>query len=177
MADFPIGSAVGAGMKIGASIFGGIKASQAMKKVKNNLNQQVEDNQNWYNQRYNEDATQRADAQRLLTQTEQSIRNRNQQAEGAQAVMGGTEESTAAAKEANNKALSSAVSDINTAADARKDQIEQTYQQNKSSLNSQLNNLSMNEAKNIQQAANGVADAFNPNTTAVGNELTGSKKD
>ena len=76
-----IGAAVGAA----GSIFGGISASKAMKRMKENVEAQRKANQDWYDRRYNEDATQRADAQRILTQTEQSIKNRNQQAAGAQA--------------------------------------------------------------------------------------------
>ncbi len=124
-----IGSLVGAGLSAVGSIFGGISASKAMKKVKKNLQAQKQANQDWYDRRYNEDATQRADAQRILTMTEESIKNRNRQAAGAQAVMGGTEESVAAAKAANNQALADATSQIAVNAEARKDQIEQTYQQ------------------------------------------------
>ena len=71
-----IGSAIGAA----GSIFGGISASKAMKKIKSNVEAQRQKNQNWYDRRYNEDYTQRADAQRILTQTEESIKNRNRQA-------------------------------------------------------------------------------------------------
>lgn len=122
-----IGSIVGAGLGAVGSIFGGIKASKAMKKVRNNLREQQQDNANWYNRRYNEDATQRADAQRILTKTEESIRNRNRQAAAAQAVMGGTEESVAAAKAANNEAMAEAASQIAVAADARKDNFRVPY--------------------------------------------------
>ena len=81
-----IGSAIGAA----GSIFGGIKASKAMKKAKRNVEAQRQKNQDWYDRRYNEDATQRADAQRILTQTEESIKQRNKAAAGSAAVMGGT---------------------------------------------------------------------------------------
>ena len=111
-----IGSAIGA---VG-SIFGGIKASKAMKKAKRNVEAQRQKNQDWYDRRYNEDATQRADAQRILTQTEESIKQRNKAAAGSAAVMGGTDESVAAAKEANNKALADATSQIAADAEARK---------------------------------------------------------
>ena len=117
-----IGSAIGA---VG-SIFGGIKASKAMKKAKRNVEAQRQKNQDWYDRRYNEDATQRADAQRILTQTEESIKQRNKAAAGSAAVMGGTDESVAAAKEANNKALADATSQIAADAEARKDNIEAT---------------------------------------------------
>ena len=154
-----IGSIVGAGLSAVGSIFGGISASKAMKKVKKNLQQQKQANQDWYDRRYNEDATQRADAQRILTKTEESIRNRNRQAAGAQAVMGGTEESVAAAKAANNQALADATSQIAVNAEARKDQIEQTYQQRDAQINDALNNLEIKKSEAISSAVQGVTQA------------------
>ena len=153
------GSIAGGALGAAGSIFGGISASKAMRRVKKNLQTQKEANQNWYDRRYNEDATQRADAQRILTQTEESIRNRNRQAAGAQAVMGGTDESTAAAKAANAQALADATSQIAAGAENRKDQIEQTYQQRDSQINEALNNLEINKAQAISQAVQGVAKA------------------
>lgn len=150
-----IGSAFG----VAGSIFGGISASKAMNRMKKNIEAQRKQNQDWYDRRYNEDATQRADAQRILTQTEQSIKNRNQQAAGSQAVMGGTDESTAAAKAANNQALADATSQIAVNADARKDQIEQTYQQNEANYVNQLNQLEHGKASAIAGAVQGVAGA------------------
>lgn len=154
-----IGSIAGGALGAAGSIFGGISASKAMRQVKKNLQAQKQANQNWYDRRYNEDATQRADAQRILTQTEESIRNRNRQAAGAQAVMGGTDESTAAAKAANAQALADATSQIAVNAENRKDQIEQTYQQRDSQINEALNNLEINKAQAISQAVQGVAKA------------------
>lgn len=154
-----IGSIAGGALGAAGSIFGGIRASKAMRRVKKNLQAQKEANQDWYDRRYNEDATQRADAQRILTQTEESIRNRNRQAAGAQAVMGGTDESTAAAKAANAQALADATSQIAVNAENRKDQIEQTYQQRDSQINEALNNLEINKAQAISQAVQGVAKA------------------
>lgn len=146
-------------MGIGASIFGGISASKAMKKVKRNIEGQMKDNQNWYDRRYNEDATQRADAQRILTITNENIKQRNQQSAGAQAVMGGTEESVAAAKAANNQALADATSQIAVNGERRKDQIESQYLQTKSDLNDKLNNLEQAKSQAISQAVQGVAQA------------------
>lgn len=153
------GSIAGGALGAAASIFGGISASKAMRRVKEQLQAQKEANQNWYDRRYNEDATQRADAQRILAQTEESIKNRNRQAAGVQAVMGGTDESTAAAKAANAQALADATSQIAAGADNRKDQIEQTYQQRDSQINGALNNMEINKAQAISQAVQGVAKA------------------
>lgn len=150
-----IGSAIGA---VG-SIFGGISASRAMKRAKRNVEAQRKKNQDWYDQRYNEDATQRADAQRILTQTEESIKQRNRAAAGSAAVMGGTNESVAAAKAANNEALADAIAQIAANADARKDNIEATYLQNDNALAEQLNAIEQGKAQAVSQAIQGVANA------------------
>lgn len=153
------GSAIGGALGIGASIFGGISASKAMKKVKQNIERQMKENQNWYDRRYNEDATQRADAQRILTMTNENIRQRNQAAAGSAAVMGSSEESIAAAKAANNQALADATSQIAVNGERRKDQIESQYMQTKQELNDKLNNLEQAKAQNTAQAVQGVAQA------------------
>lgn len=150
-----IGSAIGAA----GSIFGGISASKAMKRAKRNVEAQRKKNQDWYDRRYNEDATQRADAQRILTQTEESIKQRNKASAGSAAVMGGTDESVAAAKAANNQALADATSQIAAQADARKDNIEATYMANDNAFVEQLNQIEQGKAQEISGAVQGVANA------------------
>lgn len=150
-----LGTAIGAA----GAIFGGISASKAMKNVKNNIVAQREKNDDWYNRRYNEDATQRADAQRILQQTEESIKQRNKAAAGTQAVMGGTDESVAAAKAANAQALADATSQIAANADARKDNIEATYLANDNAYMDELNKMEVGKAQAIGKAAEGVAKA------------------
>lgn len=150
-----IGTAIGA---VG-SIFGGISASKAMKKMKANVEAQKKANQDWYDRRYNEDATQRADAQRILTLTQENIKNRNKAAAGTQAVMGGTDESTAAAKEANNKALADATATIAVNGEQRKDAIEGQYRERDAALNEQLNQIEKGKAEAIGQAVQGVSSA------------------
>ncbi len=151
-----IGAAIGA---VG-SIFGGISASRAAKRAKRAVEAQRKKNQDWYDRRYNEDATQRADAQRILTQTEESIKARNQQAAGRAAVMGsGLDESVAATKAANAQALADATSQIAASAEARKDNIEATYLQNDNAYQDQLNQIGLGKANAIGQAVQGVANA------------------
>lgn len=154
-----LGGAIGAGLSAVGSIFGNISASKAMKKVKNNLNEQRKRNQDWYDRRYNEDATQRADAQAILTKTEEAIKSRNRAAAGTAAVMGGTEESVAATKAANAQAQAEATSNIAVNAERRKDAIEQQYQQRDAQIEEALNNLEINKAQAVSQAAQVVASA------------------
>lgn len=153
------GSIIGGALNVGGAIFGGIAASRAAKKAKQNIEDQKEKNQNWYNRRYNEDATQRADAQRILTLTEENIKQRNKAAAGAAAVMGGTDESVAAAKASNNQALADATSQVAANAEARKDNIEATYLANDNALTEQLSQIEQNRATAIAGAVQGVAKA------------------
>lgn len=144
---------------IGASIFGGISASKAMKKAKRNIEAQRKKNQDWYDQRYNEDATQRADAQRILTMTQEAIKDRNKAASGVAAVMGSTDESIAAAKGANSGVIADTMSRIAAKADARKDNIEATYLANDNAFQEQLNDIEIGRAKAISEAVQGVAES------------------
>ena len=150
-----IGAAVGAA----GSIFGGISATMAMNKMKANVEAQKRENQDWYDRRYNEDSTPRADAQKILTMTQESIKKNNKAAAASQAVMGGTDESTAAAKEANNKALAEATSTIAVNGDKRKDAIEGQYRERDAALNQELNQIEKDKAAAIGQAVQGVSSA------------------
>lgn len=154
-----IGSLIGGALKLGSAIWGGAKAAKAAREQQQNVQNQMRENQDWFNRRYNEDATQRADAQRLITMTEDALKRRNKAAQGVQAVMGGTNESVAADKEASVKALADTASQITANAAGRKDAIEEQYMQNKSGLNAQLNEISSQKANSISDAIAGVGDA------------------
>ena len=152
-----IGTLIGAGLGLASSIAGGIANRKARKKQEQMLAQQQRDNQAWYDRKYNEDPTKRADTVRLLTQMQEQIKNRNRAAKGRQAVMGGTEDSTTAVKEANNKTLADTTSQIVAANEARKDNIEQQYQQNKRSIQGQQMQMEAEKATDTANAVAGVA--------------------
>lgn len=154
-----IGAIIGAGLSAASSIIGGLKASKAAKRAKKETEAQRQRNQNWFDRAYNEDETQRADAQRLLELTEDNIRNRNKAAAGTQAVMGGTDESLAATKAANNQALANTASAINAKADARKADIERSYRQMDEGYSQDLRNIENQRAQNIAAATKGAIGA------------------
>lgn len=153
-----IGSIIGAGMKVAGSIFGGVKASKAMKKQMQMLDQSAKDNQNWYDRRYNEDFTQRASAQQALNQMKQAMQERSLRSAGTNVVAGGTEESIAAEKEAQNKALAGVTGNIVTEGEAHKDAIEGQYMQKKDAINNARMELEAKKAANISNAVQNVAD-------------------
>lgn len=152
-----IGALIGAGLGLASSIAGGIANRKARRKQEQMLAQQQRENQAWYDRRYNEDPTKRADTVRLLTQMQEQIKNRNRAAKGRQAVIGGTEDSTTAVKEANNKTLADTTSQIVAANEARKDAIEQQYQQNKRSIQGQQMQMEAEKSADTANAVAGVA--------------------
>ena len=155
-----IGLLIGAGLGAASSIFGGIKARKAAQKANRMLEQQKADNQAWYDRRYNEDATQRADAQRMLTMTMDRMRRRNQAAAGTAAVMGSSPEAVAVEKEANAQALADTASQIAAAGAARKDQVENQYLAQKNALTQQQIGVQNQQAQNIATATQGAASAL-----------------
>lgn len=152
-----IGALIGAGLGLASSIAGGIANRKVRKKQEQMIAQQQRENQAWYDRKYNEDPTKRADTVRLLTQMQEQIKNRNKAAKGRQAVMGGTEDSTTAVKEANNKTLADTTSQIVAANDARKDNIEQQYMTRKNQLQNQQMSIDAEKAADTANAVAGVA--------------------
>ena len=171
-----IGALIGAGLGLASSIAGGIANRKARKRQEQMLAQQQRDNQAWYDRKYNEDPTKRADTVRLLTQMQEQIKNRNRAAKGRQAVMGGTEDSTTAVKEANNKTLADTTSQIVAANEARKDAIEQQYQQNKRSIQGQQMQMEAEKSADTANVVSGVAGTA-ANIAATLDSVSGSSKD
>lgn len=152
-----LGALIGAGLGLASSIAGGIANRKARRKQEQMIAQQQRENQAWYDRTYNADPTKRADTVRLLTQMQEQIKNRNKAAKGRQAVMGGTDDSTTAVKEANNKTLADTTSQIVAANDARKDSIEQQYMNRKNQLQNQQMGMEAEKAADTSNAVAGVA--------------------
>lgn len=159
-----IGGAVGA---LGG-IFGGISKNKMLKKQMAMVKEQKGENEDWYNRRYNEDATQRADAQAMLTRTAEAIRERNRQSAGSAAVMGGTDESVAATKAANARALADATSQIAVAGEQRKDNIEQQYRAKNDAYNNQLRELEAGKVDGFSMVSNAIGGAANGFASGMG---------
>lgn len=170
-----IGALIGAGLSVASSIAGGIANRKARRKQEQMIAQQQKENQAWYDRTYNADPTKRADTVRLLTQMQEQIKNRNKAAKGRQAVMGGTEDSTTAVKEANNKTLADTTSQIVAANDARKDNIEQQYMNRKNQLQNQQMGLDAEKAADTANAVAGVAGTAANIAAAIDGGLGKSK--
>ena len=170
-----LGALIGAGLGLASSIAGGVANRKARRKQEQMIAQQQKENQAWYDRTYNADPTKRADTVRLLTQMQEQIKNRNKAAKGRQAVMGGTEDSTTAVKEANNKTLADTTSQIVAANDARKDNIEQQYMNRKNQLQNQQMGIEAEKAADTANAVAGVAGTA-ANIAAAIDSGAGAKK-
>lgn len=154
---------VGAAAGALGGLFGGVSRNKMLRKQMAMVREQQSANQNWYDRRYNEDATQRADAQAALTHMFDELRNRRQGAAGGAAVMGGTTEGVAAEKEANARALADATRDIVVAGEQRKDDIERQYLAKNDAYNEQLRQLEgqrKNTLDMISDTVGGAAAGF-----------------
>lgn len=169
------GAIIGAGLSLASSIAGGIANRNAAERQKRELERQKQENQAWYTRKYYEDPTKRADTQRLLTQMHEQIRDRNRSAKGRQAIMGGTEDSTTAVKEANNKTMADTVSQIVANNDSRKDQIEQQYRNNMRSIEGQQMQQNVTAAANTANTVAGIAGTASNIASALDSGMSKSK--
>ena len=171
-----LGALIGAGLGLASSIAGGVANRKARRKQEQMIAKQQRENQAWYDRTYNADPTKRADTVRLLTQMQEQIKNRNKAAKGRQAVMGGTEDSTTAVKEANNKTLADTTSQIVAANESRKDSIEQQYRERKNQLQNQQMGLEAEKAADTANAVSGVAGTAANIAATIDSGAGGAKK-
>lgn len=122
-----IASILGAVAGLGGSIYGGIQASKQAKKAEAEMKSRERKNEDWYNRRYNEDYSQTAEAQNMITMAKEEAKRQIQAARGAQAVMGGTEESVASAMDSANNMIANTAANVAAQGTARKDSIESQY--------------------------------------------------
>lgn len=170
-----IGALIGAGMNAIGSIAGGVAGSKARRKAKQYIENLARKERNWYDRRINEDETQRADAQRLLSMTYDNIKTRNSSAAGAQAVAGGTDESVAADKAANSRALSDAAGQIAAGGSERKGQIEEKHLQNERDTDAKLAGIENSRAEGVATATGGLLQAAGGIASALDGVELGKK--
>lgn len=154
-----IGAAIGAGLSAAGAIAGGIMRDKAIKKEQEQLAKKEAEERDWYNRRYNEDATARADAQRAITMTEEAMKARNRAAQGAAAVMGGSPDAVIAAQRANAAAMADTASAVAAAGEQRKDAIEAQHRATQDTFDAARMEQERNRANAIAAATQGVMSA------------------
>lgn len=148
-----------AGLQVAGAVAGGIMGAASARKRAKMLANEKRKNQAWYDRRYNEDFTERADAQAALTKMRDAMRNRSKAAAGTAAVIGSGSEAVAQEKQAQNTALGSTVSNITAAGEASKERIEQQYQQRDQDLTAQQQAAEAAKGQAIAQAVTSASSA------------------
>ena len=126
-----LGSILGLAGKVGGGLYSAIKGRKlfdAYKRQQENLLKDMrQKNDLWYNRRYNELGTERADAQAALTAMRDAQAQRMANMAGRSAVMGGSTALRAAEQNAQNQAIGKVAQNINADSESRKETIENRY--------------------------------------------------
>mgnify|MGYP002520597939 CR=1 FL=1 len=165
---------ISAALGLATSVMGGIMANKAARKQQKLMREAQQQKINSFNRRYNENGLQRASAQAALNRVQDEIARRAQQAQGAQAVMGGSEASVASTKEANAQALANTASNILANEDARKDALQKQMDSDTDKYNQQQAQL---QAQKTQALASAVSQAGSAIGAGVEGALKFAKKD
>lgn len=151
---------IGAAIGLAASVAGGIMGNAAARKQQRAMREAHQRKLNDLTRRYNENGLQRASAQAMLNRVQEDISRRNQEAKGQQAVMGGSEASVAATKEANAQALANTASNIVANEDARKDAIKNKMDEENSQFEQQQIQMEAQKSQALASAISGAGGAM-----------------
>lgn len=153
-------SAIGAGVGLATSLFGGMSAAKAAKEAEQRQRAQEAKENAWYTRRYNEDYVDTAAGQNLVRRAKDYAREQWRRAAGAQAVAGGTDAATAMAKEAGNKMVGDTIANIAATDQARKDNVDNMHRQAQEKFAQMDMAREQQRAQNITNAAQSASNAI-----------------
>lgn len=166
-----LGSVIGGGLGLVGNIAGRIGASKAARRAKKYVEDQRSENDAWYARRYNEDATQRGDAQAAIEHTRRALAERARNAAGAAAVTGASAEAEARAKADGNSALANTMSGIAAAGASSKDAIDAQHRQADEALTQQMVGIETGRAQQMTEGASALGQSVVQLGGAVDNYL------
>lgn len=155
-----IASAIGAGVGLASSLFGGMSAAKAAREAEKRQRRQEAKENAWYTRRYNEDYVDTAAGQNLVRRAKDYAREQWKRAAGAQAVAGGTDAATAMAKEAGSKMVGDTIANIAATDQARKDNVDNMHRQAQEKFAQMDMNRELQRAQNITNAAQSASNAI-----------------
>lgn len=157
-----IGAIIGAATSVAGGIMGGVNAAKAQREAKNQLNRSHTETSDALRRQINQDYTQTAQAQAALNAAKENFDNRIGQAEGAQAVAGGTDASVAQAKQQANDAMANAVSNVAVNGEQMARQAEnQQIAENQNYRNQMANIATQKAAANAQAGSQAMQAGLN----------------
>lgn len=154
-----IGGIIGGVGSAVAGIVGGNATKKAAQRNERLIQEMEDRNKAWYDQEYNSNYLERADAQAAIRQTRDLLNDRYKKAEGAAAVSGATEESLARQKAAANEVVADTLSNIAAQGEAYKEGVRANYEAKQDAITEQRMGVNNQKAQATAQAASGLASA------------------
>jgi hypothetical protein len=159
---------IGLTAAIVGALYGGIKSGKLNRRAVKILQQQKNDNQNWYDVKMSSDYTQRADVQAAIKKQRELLQEQYDRARATNVVAGGTDEALALQKQAANQSLADTATSVAARSADYKDKVEDAYLGRKAQLEDQ-------ERQNLSQRAAATAQAssqvVNSGLNMVGNSF------
>jgi len=149
-----IGAAIGAGVGLATSLFGGIQAANQRRKMNKYLNQQDTENQAWYNANTLGDYTQRSEVQNLMRTLRDNLGKQNKIAANTAVVTGATPEAQAVQKEQSNKVIINTMANVGAMGDQWKERIGDRYMARKNMLANQRMGMMNDSAASYENLMN-----------------------
>lgn len=153
-------AAIGAGMSVLSSLYGGRKASEAAQKAQAYLDKAEAEEKAWYERNYNQRYADTEAGQQLLTKARDLAAQNWRKADGAARVAGGTDAAAARMKEQGNKMIGDTLSTIAANDTARRDRVDQLHRTAQNSIYQQRIGIENQRAQNITDAASAASNAL-----------------
>lgn len=155
-------------LALGSAIYGAVSSNQKNRKAQNILAKRQKELKDWYNIQKSKDFTQRADMQSIINNQKKTYQDTIDRLRASNAVVGGTDQSLAAAKQQANDSVADTYSSMAQMASAYKDQLDQQNIQQQTAMDQQKAAAYQQQAAAAAQAgAQGTAAGLN----VMGNEL------
>ncbi len=149
------------GLNGALGLYSGVKgmldASKASKSVKDLRNRAKADEEAWYRRNYYGNYLDSTTAKAAMKRVENSLRKQSAQNRAHSAIMGATPEYSLARNEQGLRAMENMATNLASMDSDRKNQIDAMHRQSKNAfLNSELNELAMDERMAVSAAGNGL---------------------
>lgn len=149
------------GLNGAMGLYSGVKGlldkNEASTKAKELRNRAKAEEDAWYKRNYYENFLDSTAARAAMKRVENSLRRNNEQSRAHSVVMGATPEYSIARNEQGLRSVENVVTNMAAQGDSKKSQVEAMHRQNKNAfLNSELNELAMDEKMAKSAAYNGL---------------------
>lgn len=167
-----VGAAIGTAAQVGASIYGTIKSSQALKDLRDKIGYVRKENKKWYDEAMAEDYLTRPEVQNVVRKDTEMLSEQMKRSRAINLVAGGTDESLALQQQQALEAHGDTMATIASHAAESKDEAEREYRERELALTQQEMALDQAKAQNIATAAGQVGKAVSGLVSGAGMDAT-----